>query len=1170
QVYIAQVQVYQAQAQIYVAQAQIYKSKVQIYSAKLQLYFAKVQLYKAQAQIYVAKVQLYKAKVQLYKAKIMFGMEWWPTQVDWKSGKVEKFTYSQAPDEKGFILDYGTYIKKTYKINKHVISALFTEELYDQRTYPNSILEVKVYDIDSGVLVFSDVFRGAVSIKALRDFMEKRNVKFEERNISVPKENFGPAEQAALKDWINDSDNKRYFTEEIGRSFDIPANYNNRGNRAFKITIDDFMLTFDKFVNSFGKDASFRFYERTVYPLENKIYLLYDGAYSEPRVIIGPLKAEFLYPKGTYYKQLHKEYALDPRYFPDGLRDYPVPPLVAIESGLFSVGGLPYEIRGVTLSTVLPGVNITHRDLVLNLDSVGEDQIIRMASMGINTVRTYYPPLPDLLDAFAKYGIRVIVGFPYYDDRKNPGPDVKTGTYRAYIAAYKNHPAILAWEFGNEYNYHPEWFGGDIDVWYAALQSAATTAKEIDQRHPNVSSAYGYDLNAAKRKEDFKEALEKAPTIDIWGFNAYAWDDLSVALTEIKEIIAESGNPKKPAIYISETGADSWNQFTGKEDQEGQAKAVVNIWKTLQGKGTLGATFMTWRDEWWKGGFSDKLNTGGAVFNAPYDTFGNEEYFGFVKTDGEPKAVVAEITKLWANAPKVPVSQIDRSKLIRAPPIPQEFLKSQIPDKTPTYSLVIFSYFNNPQPEPEFLPSIGKVTYYEGETSDWKEIKYYNPLTKQTEAFPLASLKLTKFTSYTSDGQLIGYTYREPFDAFGRTVILASLDRKDVYLVTEFQDNNVYQPKKAMLLRLDEKKTKESQEKTGNKEEKVYAIAKTMASEDQLVDIKDIYGFDFKQADDIKDVIAKIKQKKVDALTPNDLKLVKTVSNIGGEAFYEYAVPGDEIGRTVIIDRAQTIFITQEFIDLLTIPYKGYFIDKLTGKAVLELRNTDDRDQENGLGVDDELRFYRVRYKNLDTGEIYYRWHYPYHIWGGWAYEERGRTVALDSKEEVKALQDAADSFAELIKANKLAQEQKDAFIKEQLARAQSGKPYFYLDSLGRVITVTNRWVPQSRLWIDEWSTTRDEAEKATKYNVVDGEQVLAYRTENIGSESLGNLINADTLNALLLNPSLTAQEKANLTSLISAQLRAVKRTYAGSGIVKDGKQEINYYLSGEPVKFAP
>ena len=46
------------------------------------------------------------------------------------------------------------------------------------------------------------------------------------------------------------------------------------------------------------------------------------------------------------------------------------------------------------------------------------------------------------------------------------------------------------WELGNEYNYHPEWFDGDIRNWYNAMNNAAQLIHENDSSHP-VTTAHG-------------------------------------------------------------------------------------------------------------------------------------------------------------------------------------------------------------------------------------------------------------------------------------------------------------------------------------------------------------------------------------------------------------------------------------------------------------------------------------------------------------------------------------------------------------------------------------------------------------------------------------------------------------------------------------------------------
>ncbi len=111
-----------------------------------------------------------------------------------------------------------------------------------------------------------------------------------------------------------------------------------------------------------------------------------------------------------------------------------------------------------------------------------------MVEAGINTIRVYAPITEkSVLDEINDSGLKVIMGFGYNQGGQN---DILSGTFIDYINTYKNHEAILFWELGNEYNYHPEWFEDDIKNWYSALNNAANQIHQNDPTHP-VATAHG-------------------------------------------------------------------------------------------------------------------------------------------------------------------------------------------------------------------------------------------------------------------------------------------------------------------------------------------------------------------------------------------------------------------------------------------------------------------------------------------------------------------------------------------------------------------------------------------------------------------------------------------------------------------------------------------------------
>ena len=248
------------------------------------------------------------------------------------------------------------------------------------------------------------------------------------------------------------------------------------------------------------------------------------------------------------------------------------------------------------------------------------DDIPLLVDANINTIRTYAAITNSAeLNAFANAGIKVIMM-------------LNENSYVWYVNQFKDHPAILMWEFGNEFNYHPEWFGNNIQNWYNVLENCASTVKSIDPNHP-VSTGHG--------EVPTTQALTSCPSVDVWGMNIYRWLSPDSA---IDELAAQTDK----AIYISEAGADSYNSNSGSENQAQQAQATEIILNAIIEKSDLcvGVTLFEFCDEWWKAGDPNQQDAGGFSNAIPYDNYANEEYWGIVTRNREPKQsyyVVQEI-----------------------------------------------------------------------------------------------------------------------------------------------------------------------------------------------------------------------------------------------------------------------------------------------------------------------------------------------------------------------------------------------------------------------------------------------------------------------------------------------------------------------------------------------
>lgn len=306
--------------------------------------------------------------------------------------------------------------------------------------------------------------------------------------------------------------------------------------------------------------------------------------------------------------------------------------LVKTEGKKLLVNNMQYQIKGVCYHPVPKGSNKRSFE---NLDT----DIALMLEAGINTVRVY-EPIDDsnVLNKFEQAGIKIIIGFGY---NQNGNFDILSGSFINYVNKYKNHKAILFWELGNEYNYHPEWFENDITNWYKALNKAAELIHLNDKKHP-VATAHGELPDTI--------ALQLSPSIDVWGINVYRWDNPASIFNEWEAVSS------KP-MYLSEAGADSFmtatkNNYKQGINEKAQADATKNILNTVlkNDQNCLGVTIFSFVDELWKAGNYSKQDIGGWAPNSsgvPYDGTPNEEYWGIVNIDRSKKQVFEIIKEAY-------------------------------------------------------------------------------------------------------------------------------------------------------------------------------------------------------------------------------------------------------------------------------------------------------------------------------------------------------------------------------------------------------------------------------------------------------------------------------------------------------------------------------------------
>ena len=295
---------------------------------------------------------------------------------------------------------------------------------------------------------------------------------------------------------------------------------------------------------------------------------------------------------------------------------------VRVSGRKIMIGANAYIIKGICYHPVPKGSDKS------DFGNLTQDLAL-MVEAGINTIRVY-EPIDDkaVLDEIHEAGIKLIIGFGYDQDGNF---DISSGTFIDYVNKYKDHEAILLWELGNEYNYHPEWFEGDLKNWYTAMNNAAEMIHQIDASHP-VTTAHGELPDAL--------ALSSCPSIDVWGMNVYRWDNPEEIFSQWEAISS------KP-MYLSEAGGDSYMTLTKEGYEQGinekaQADANAKILESVFNNMDVGSgvALFSFTDGWWKAGNNDSQDIGGFAPNStgvPYDGTPNEEYWGIVDIERNKK-----------------------------------------------------------------------------------------------------------------------------------------------------------------------------------------------------------------------------------------------------------------------------------------------------------------------------------------------------------------------------------------------------------------------------------------------------------------------------------------------------------------------------------------------------
>ncbi len=315
----------------------------------------------------------------------------------------------------------------------------------------------------------------------------------------------------------------------------------------------------------------------------------------------------------------------------------------------------PYEIRGVNWS---PAGKNTANNLTARRAEFGNwylQDIPLLKAMNVNTVRLFLDPEMDatgwaVLDELYRNGIMVAMTV---DEATN-----NTARAQAAVNFYKRHPAVLMWMLGNEWNINRYYTPTRPVVEAAQLtQTAAALIKTLDTDHP-VASSYGeLDINGSgARLADTQNYVNNVCTsVDLWALNIYRGNSFGNLFTQWAALST------KP-MFLGEFGTDAFRSFNqnhpppGLQDGAMQSHWDFCLWNELLGnlaardatKNALGGCVFEWNDEWWKVSPAGSQQADGFAPSNHPDAFANEEYFGIVDIERQPRPIYALLATMFA------------------------------------------------------------------------------------------------------------------------------------------------------------------------------------------------------------------------------------------------------------------------------------------------------------------------------------------------------------------------------------------------------------------------------------------------------------------------------------------------------------------------------------------
>ncbi len=254
----------------------------------------------------------------------------------------------------------------------------------------------------------------------------------------------------------------------------------------------------------------------------------------------------------------------------------------------------------------------------------GDKHLDVLIQAGGNTIRTWGTEnAKQILDDAHRKGLKVMLGLWVQHERHgfdyNDEFAVKKQleNFRKEVQKYKNHPALLVWGIGNEYELNYT----NTKVW-AAVNAIAKMIHEEDPNHPTST------VTAGTNPEKLKFVMDELTEIDIYGINTYA------DIVNVKNVL-ESGGFKGPYMITEWGPTGHWEiakTMWGSSIEQNSTEKAASYLQRYQ-------SFIASQEEQCIGSFA---------FLWGQKQEYTSTWYGLFSEDGKPTEALDALTKCWS------------------------------------------------------------------------------------------------------------------------------------------------------------------------------------------------------------------------------------------------------------------------------------------------------------------------------------------------------------------------------------------------------------------------------------------------------------------------------------------------------------------------------------------